>query len=153
MSEINEKYLPAAARGLLGAIFLLFGLNGFLDYLPMPKMASGAADFMAALAATGYMLPMIKIVEIVAGAALLLGRYVPLALTLLAPDIVNIVLFHLVLAPMGLPLALLILALEIYLAWSFRDVFRPVLSGWSRPTARKQPSERFQYDVPHVEVR
>jgi hypothetical protein len=153
MSGLTEKYLPAAARGLHGAIFLLFGLNGFFTFLPMPEMEGEAADFMGALVATGYMIPLIKTVEVVAGAALLLGRYVPLALTLLAPDIVNIVLFHLFLAPIGLPLAFLILALELYLAWSYRDVFRPVLSSFSRPTAGKAPSERFQYEIPHADVR
>jgi hypothetical protein len=141
---------------LLGSIFLIFGLNGFFGFLPMPEMPGAAGEFMGALAATGYLFPLIKLVEIVAGLMILLGRHVPLALTLLAPGIVNIVLFHVFLAPAGLPLAALVLTLEIYLAWSFRDVYRPMLSARSTPTAKKRPAERFQYDVPtgrHAEAR
>lgn len=156
MSTMNEKYLPVAARLILGAIFLVFGLNGFLRLIPMPMLPVHATAFLGALAATGYMFPLIKIVEIVAGLMLLLGRFVPLALALLAPDIINISLFHLFLAHIGLPVAGLLLVLSIYLAWSFRDVYRPMLSSHSTPTAKKRPGERFSYDMPlgkHAEAR
>src|SRR5690606_493687 len=99
-----------------------------------------------ALAATGYMLPMIKTVEVVAVLLLLFGRYVPLALALLAPDIVNIFLFHVFLAPSGLPIAVLLVLLGVYLAWSYRDLYRPMLSARVIPTSRKQPQQRFHYD-------
>lgn len=146
MADSNKQKLPIVARVLLGLIFVVMGLNGFFGFLPMPPMPVAAGEFMGALAATGYMMPLIKITEVVGGLMLLSGRYVPLGLTLLAPGIVNIVLFHVFLAPASLPLAILILALEIYLAYSYRDVFRPVLSATPKPTNAKAPHQRFAYD-------
>jgi uncharacterized membrane protein YphA (DoxX/SURF4 family) len=122
-----------AARIVLGLIFLVFGLNGFLHFLPQPPMSGPPADFIGALAATGYMFPLIKGTEVVAGALLLSGRYVPLALTLLAPVVVNIVGFHAFLAPAGIFLPLLIVALEILLAWAYRAAFRGVLRPRAEP--------------------
>lgn len=118
--------IPAAARLLLGAIFLVFGLNGFLQFLPGPPLSEAGAAFLGGLAASGYMFPLIKGTEVVAGALLLGNRFVPLALTLLAPVIVNIFAFHLLLSP-GLALPGVVLALELYLAWAYRDAFRGVL--------------------------
>lgn len=146
MSKTREIYLPTGARWLLGAIFVVFGSNGFLHFMPMPAMPQAAETFMGALAATGYMLPLIKGVEIVGGLMLITGRFVPLALALLAPGIVNIAMFHTFLAPSGLPLALGLLALSLYLAWSYRDVYRPMLTPRAIPTARKRPEQRYQFD-------
>jgi hypothetical protein len=126
------KHAPHAARILLGALMALFGLNGFLHFLPTPPVTPEGGAFLGALAATGYMFPLIKGVELVAGLALLSGRFVPLALTLLAPITINIVAFHLVLSP-GLALPALIVALQLYLAWSHRDAFRPVLRASNPP--------------------
>jgi len=107
-----------AARVLLGLIFVVFGLNGFLHFLPQPPMSGPPADFAGALAATGYMFPLIKGTEVVGGALLLAGRFVPLALTVLAPVIVNIFAFHAFLAPAGMALPIAIVALTVFLAWS-----------------------------------
>jgi uncharacterized membrane protein YphA (DoxX/SURF4 family) len=117
---MNAKVV-LAARILLGLIFFVFGLNGFLQFLPQPPMPEAAGAFAGALAATGYMFPMIKGIEVICGALLLAGQFIPLALVLLAPIIVNIVLFHAVLAPEGVIMAIVILALEVVLArahWS-----------------------------------
>lgn len=146
MSAWNEKRLPMIARLVLGAIFLVMGLNGFFNFMPMPAMPEAAGNFMGALVATGYMMPLLKTVEVVGGLLLLVGRYIPLGLALLAPVIVNITLFHLFLAPSGLVIAIVLLVAEIYLAWSYRDVFRPMLSVTTRPTDSKAPSQRFAYD-------
>jgi uncharacterized membrane protein YphA (DoxX/SURF4 family) len=120
---------PALARFALGGLFLLFGLNGFFQFLPPPAEPPppGAMAFVGALVQTGYMLPLIKGTEVLAGLLLLSGRYVPLALTLLAPIVVNIVAFHVVLAPGVGPLliAFTTLGLGIYLAFAERAVFRP----------------------------
>jgi hypothetical protein len=119
------------ARLLLGAAFTLFGLNGFLHFLPMPAPSGLAAVYMGGLAATGYMFPLIKGTEVVAGLLLLGNRFVPLALTILAPVVVNIVAFHAFLAPAGLGLPLVLTALGIYLAYTERAVFAPVLQARS----------------------
>jgi uncharacterized membrane protein YphA (DoxX/SURF4 family) len=127
MNAITRS-LPTAGRIGLGLVFTLFGLNGFLGFLPQPPVPDAAGSFLGALAATGYMFPLIKATEIVSGVLLLSGRYVPLALTLLAPIVVNIVAFHIALAPAGMGMALVVLAVEIYLAWIHRDAFRGVLT-------------------------
>ncbi len=122
-------YLPVIARVLMGLAFFVFGLNGFLHFIPQPKtMPQGAGAFFGALMNTGYMIPLIFATQTIVGALLLLNRFVPLALALLAPVIVNIVLFHVFLAPSGLPMAIVALALEIYLAWSYREAYLPMLA-------------------------
>jgi hypothetical protein len=123
----SSRRMPTVARFAQGLGFLLFGLNGFLHFLPSPPVPPGAGGFLGALAATGYMFPLIKGTEVVAGALLVSDRFVPLALALLAPGIVNIIAFHLFLAPAGLALPLVLLALELYLAWSYRSAFAPML--------------------------
>jgi hypothetical protein len=127
------RFAPSAARLLLGLVFFVFGLNGFLQFLPTPPAPERAMAFMGALAATGYMFPLIKSVEVIAGALLLSNRFVPLALAIVAPNVVNIVLFHAVLAPGGLPVALFVLALELFTAWSYRDAFAPMLRARTAP--------------------
>jgi uncharacterized membrane protein YphA (DoxX/SURF4 family) len=131
------KWGPHVARVVLGLVFVVFGANYFFDFLPpQPPPPDDALPFLGGLVASGYIFPVIKSIEIAAGVALLANRFVPLALVLLAPIIVNIVLFHTVLAP-ALPIPLAILALELYLAWSYRGAFAPMLRARVAPaTAR-----------------
>jgi len=138
------------ARFALGSAFLLFGLNGFFQFLPTPATPppAGAMAFAGALMQTGYMFPLIKGTEVLGGMLLLSGRYVPLALTLLAPVVVNILAFHLFLAPgvggLALPVALLILGL--YLAWTERAVFKPFFDSrrGEAPSSVRGPSASAQ---------
>jgi len=130
-----SRFAPAAVRGLLGFIFFVFGLNGFLQFIPQPPPPPAAGAFFGALAATGYMLPLLMIAQVVAGALLLANRFVPLALALLAPVIVNIVLFHAVLAPGGIGVALVVLALELAAAWMYRNAYAPMLQARTAPAA------------------
>ncbi|HET6284826.1 MAG TPA: DoxX family protein [Polyangia bacterium] len=133
MKSISRK-LPVVARIVLGLIFVVFGLNGLLHFLPQPPAPPAAAGaFAGALMATGYFFPLLKITEIVAGSLLLLGVVVPLALTLLAPIIVNIVAFHLFLAPGNWGIVGLLLAAELFLAWTYRAAFAPLFAR--RPLA------------------
>ncbi|HEY3494073.1 MAG TPA: DoxX family protein [Polyangiaceae bacterium] len=117
-----------AARITLGLLFSVFGLNGFLNFIPQPPHGGAAGAFLGALAATGYMFPLIKGTELVAGLLLLAGRAVPFALTLLAPVVVNILAFHLFLEPASLALPLLTLALGLYVAWTERAVYAPLFN-------------------------
>ena len=123
--------VKTAVRLALGAIFTVFGLNGFLHFLPMPAPSGLAAVFMGGLGATGYFFPLLKGTEVIAGLLLLSNRFVPLALTVLAPIVVNIVAFHAFLAPSGIALPLLIVGLGVYLAYTERAVFAPVLRARS----------------------
>jgi hypothetical protein len=125
------RHLPTVARSLLGLLFLVTGLNGFLDFLPQPTtpMPEGALAFAGAMLKTGYLFPLVMGTQLVSGALLLANRFVPLGLALLAPVVVNILAFHLFLAPTGLGVAVVVLALELYLAWSYRRAFRPMLAA------------------------
>lgn len=111
------KKLPLVARIILGLIFVIFGLNGFFNFLHMPPMPEKAGAFLGGLFATGYFFPFLKGLEVLCGLALLIGAFVPLALVILAPIVVNILLFHAFLAPSGLPLPLVIAALMVYLSF------------------------------------
>jgi hypothetical protein len=128
------RHLPTAARCLLGLAFFVFGLDGFLHFIPQPAEApsEGAMALGLAMMKSGYLFQLVKGTEVVAGVLLLANRFVPLALTILAPVIVNIVAFNLFLAPAGVPIVAVILALEVYLAWSYRDLFRPMLAARAR---------------------
>lgn len=122
------RYVTPALRILSGLAYIVFGLNGFLAFMPAPEtLPREVLDFLNALAGSGYMLQLIGATQIVAGVLLLVNRFVPLALALLAPFLVNSIAFHLVLEPTGLPMALVFVAIEIYLAWVYRDAFRPML--------------------------
>lgn len=129
--QFLAKWGPSAARVTLGLAFFVFGLNYFLEFLPPPPPApEQALVFLGGLMAGGYVFPLIKAIEIAAGVALLANRFVPLALTLLAPIIVNIAAFHFLLAPgYAMPLALILL--ELYLAWTHRSAFLPMLRARS----------------------
>ena len=120
------------ARILLGLIFLVFGLNGFLHFLPMPPQTGLAAQFSAALAASHFF-TVVFLVQVVGGVLLLLGRFVALALNILGPIIVSIVLFHLFIAPSGLPLAILITILWIVVASRTRGYLAAIFNP--RPDA------------------
>jgi uncharacterized membrane protein YphA (DoxX/SURF4 family) len=139
MNTIARKF-PTVARIGLGLVFATFGANKLLPFLPQPPISGPPAQFFGALFATGYMIPLIATTEIVAGLMLLSGRFVPLGLTLLAPVIVNILGFHLFLLHGGFGLPVAVLALELYLAWSYRDAFAPMLR--MRSVARTAGDER-----------
>ena len=118
------------ARSLMGLVFLVFGLNGFLQFIPKPPPPQAARDFFGALFATGYMLKLIFGTQAIGGALLLLGVAVPFALTILAPVIVNIIAFHIYLSPEpgAMAPALLVAALEVFLAWYYRAAFAPLFN-------------------------
>jgi putative oxidoreductase len=116
------------ARYLLGLIFVMFGANGFLHFIPMPPPPGVAGQFMGALFVS-HVLVVIFLVQLIGGILLLVGRYVPLALVLLGPVIVNIVLFHAFMAPSGLPLATLVVILWLLTAWTVRSAFEGIFQS------------------------
>lgn len=106
---------------LLGLVYFVFGLNGFLQFLPMPPLPVPASDFIGAMIHTGYLFPLVKGIEVFCGFLLLTGFWVPLALVLLAPISVNILLFHIFLAAEGAPMALAIVVTHLILGFLYRD--------------------------------
>ncbi|HEY2546531.1 MAG TPA: DoxX family membrane protein [Candidatus Acidoferrum sp.] len=109
------KIASLIARLLLGLVFLVFGLNGFLQFIHMPPPPGAAGQFLAAVVATPYWM-IIFGVQVIGGVLLLVGRFVPLALVILGPVIVNILSFHAFMAPAGLPLALVVTVLWVVVA-------------------------------------
>ena len=123
---MNSK-VTMALRIILGLILIVFGANKFIGFMPSPELPEGAGNFMGALASTGYMFPLIGAVEVVVGVLLILNKWVPFALVLLAPVAVNMVLFHLKLAPGGIVPAALVAIINgilIYVNWDkFKALF------------------------------
>lgn len=134
-SKSFARHLPTVARIALGLAFFVFGLNGFLNFIPPPStpIPEGAMAFAGAMMKTGYLFPFVKGTEVLVGLFLLLNRFVPLALAVIAPVILNIVAFHAFLAPSGVGPGAVLLLLELYLAWSYRGVFRPMLAARNEP--------------------
>ena len=111
------------ARILLGLMFFVFGLNGILHFLHMDTMTGDAGTLATIMAQHGWM-TFVSILQVVGGLLLLVGRYVPLGLVILAPIIVNILLFHFLLAPSGVGPGLLAALLAVFLIWGYRRSFR-----------------------------
>ena len=116
------------ARVLLGILFLVFGLDGLFSFLPMPPMPEPAAQVIGVL--MSYRLfYVVKVLEVTAALMLLTGRYVPLALCLLAPIVFNILWFDVNLAPVGLPVGIFAAALVAALMWNERSRFSPLFAA------------------------
>jgi len=121
------------ARLLLGLIFFVFGLNGFLQFLNMGPMPTGlAGQFLGVLFQSHY-LWVVAALQIIGGVLLLVNRFVPLALVLLGPVIVNILLYHLLLNPAGIALALVVTVLWFIVFYAYRQHFSGVFVHKSTP--------------------
>jgi putative oxidoreductase len=123
---MSMKIASTIARYLLGLIFLTFGLNGFLHFIPMPPPAGVAGQFFGALFVSRFYV-VIFLLQIVPAVLLLANRYVPLALTILGALIFNILCFHIFMAPAGLPLAVVVTVLWFLTTWSVRSAFAGIL--------------------------
>ena len=117
------KIATIIVRVLLGLVFVVFGSNIFLHFIPMPPLpATLAGDFSKALMQSHYIY-VVGLLQVIGGLLLLIGRYVPLGLTLLGPVIVNILLFHIFLDRSGLRLAIIVAVLGLFLLWRHRTNF------------------------------
>jgi len=125
------KIAMLIVRTLMGLLFIFASVSFFLMYyfklMPMPEMQGTVKTFNDGLGSVGYFFPLLKTTELLCGIALLVGRYVPLALVMLAPIVVNIFMFHAFVDPTGLPVAVFVNAAEIFLAYYYRDAFGPLL--------------------------
>ena len=122
------------ARYLAGVIFLVMGLNGFLNFIHFPPPAGIAGQFMGALYVSHY-LWVIFAFQVIAGVLLLVNRYVPLAVAILAPVLVNILTFHVLMAPSGLPMALVVAVLWVLIFIEVRPAFSGLFQSRWQPRA------------------
>lgn len=125
------KHIPNIAGGLLGLLFLTFGLNFFLNFIPIPSPPEGSppAMFMGAMYVTGYLV-FIKVLEIAGGVLVAVSKLRRIGLLVLGPIIVNILAFHVFLtggATLGDPVLILVTALTIYLLWIERAAFKALV--------------------------
>lgn len=114
-------------RVLFGSVYLVYGLNGFLRFMPVPPQSPEAQGFLDALYATGYMLPLWKTFEVAAGLLLVADRFVALALLLIAPITVNIFFFRLMLDRSLNPIGFILAAAQLFLMAPLLEQYRPLL--------------------------
>jgi putative oxidoreductase len=120
------KIAEIIARVLVGIVFVVFGSNAFLHYIKMPPMTGLAGDFMGALAGSGYVM-VVGFCQVAGGLLLLIGRFIPLGLTLLGPVIVNILCYHIFLSHEGWQMAAIVTALTLFILWRHRANFAGLL--------------------------
>lgn len=124
---MNSKVFMVV-RILLGLFVLVFGLNKFLDFMPMPEMSAEAGTYFGALT-SAKTLTLVGIVEVVAGLALILNRYGALMALILMSVAVNAVLFHAMLDPGGIGGAAALLVLNIAVIIGYKDKYKVLLAG------------------------
>ena len=119
------------SRYILGLIYFVFGLNGFLGFIQPPAPTPEGGAFLGALAATGYFFPFLKATEVIGGLALLANRFTALALVVLAPISINIFLYHAILDPGAQKIAmpLVIVVTSVILAISLKDKYAPLFKA------------------------
>ena len=123
------KIAMLVVRTLLGLLFVFASVTFLFNLITPPPMPDGPLkSFNEGLAASGYFFTLLKVTELTCGILLLSGRFVPLALVVLAPISINIFMVHLLLAPEGLPVAIFVVASLLFLAYYYRDAFKPLLT-------------------------
>jgi len=121
------KNFKTLMRIFFGVFLLFFGLNGFLQFMPMPEVGPQAGAFLGALASTKLFFPVISVVEIIVGALLIVNKAVPLVLIIIFPILVCAVLFHLSLDPAGILFAIIGLVLNILLFITNQEKYLPLI--------------------------
>jgi hypothetical protein len=106
------KIAALIAQILLGIVFVVFGLNAFLHFIPMPPPQGHAAAFIGAMFSSGYF-QVIAVLQIIGGLLLLSTRFASLGLLVVGPIVVNILLYHVFLEPAGLGLAVVVTFLSL----------------------------------------
>lgn len=123
------KIAVIIVRTLMGLLFLFASVTYFLDLVPQPEMEGNIKTFNEGLDAAGYLMPLVKVVELASAVAFLSGFFTPLAALALLPVTVNIFCVHLFMAPEGLPLAIFALLGNLFLAYACRNHYRRLWSA------------------------
>ena len=126
------KIAVIIVRVLMGLLFVFASVAFFFDLVEAPEMEGDHLLFNQGLAAAGYLLPLVKTIELLCGIAFLSGLFLPLATVVLFPITVNIFLVHVFLAPEGLPVAIFVIAGNLFLAFACRKHYRDLLAAKAR---------------------
>ena len=121
------KKAKLIVRILLGLMVLIFGLNRFLQFMPIPPLPEASSEFMGALVKSGYLMQAVAIVEIVTGILLLINRFQALALLILFPVLLNAFWFHLFLDPAGIGGAFIAMAMNHFLFFANKESYKSIL--------------------------
>jgi putative oxidoreductase len=126
-----SKKINTGIRILVGLLMIVFGLNKFLNFMPQPEPGAMGAEMvtLATILSASPFMSIIGIIEILGGIALLIGKYVPLALTFLVAVLLNATLFHLFYDTKNVGGALVFLILCLYLVYTQKDKFFGLLSA------------------------
>lgn len=123
------KIVALIVRMLMGLLFLFASIAVLFNLAPQPELTGNAKIFMDGMLASGYLLTLIKLTELVCGIAFVSGLFVPLALVVIAPVNINILLFHLFVDTAGLPVAIFLVLANAFLAFVHREKFRPLFDA------------------------
>ena len=116
-------------RVLLGAMYLFASVSYFLKLMPEgQQMSADQTTFMAGVMVTGYLMPLIKITELIGGTLLIFGRTAPLAAIIVFPVTLNIFLYHAYLGPKELPMVSVMLLFNLFLFFAYRAKYLPIIS-------------------------
>lgn len=124
-----QNKITLVVRIVFGAMFVVFGLNGFLNFIPMPAPAPAAGEFLGALFKTGFIFPVIKSIEILVGLSLLSNKFTSFALVALAPILTVISLHNFLLDPAGAPLAIILILMFGYLVFIHRNNYKQLFAS------------------------
>lgn len=116
-------------RVLVGLLFLFASITYFLNLIPAPEQTGNAKIFNDGLAASGYIMPVVKVFELLCGLAFVTGWFVPLAVVVIFPIVLNILLVHTYLIPEGLPVAVVLFAAILFLAYAHREKYEPLFEA------------------------
>jgi len=123
-----KNKVQVASRLIFALVFIIFGLNGFFHFIPVPQVTPQAGALLEAFATTDYFLPMIKTIEVLVGVLLIFNLFAPFAIVLITPILVGITTIHLFLNPAGLPIMILLHVLHAILAYSYRPYYQGLLT-------------------------
>lgn len=121
------KIAAVIVRVLMGLLFLFASVVYFLKLITPPPMAGAMQVFNAGIEASVYLMPTVKVIELMCGLALVSGRFVRLAVVVIFPIIVNILGVHIFLDHSGLPVAIPLVLADLFLAYSYRESYKPML--------------------------
>lgn len=121
------KIATVIALILLGLVFVVFGLNPFLKFIPMQMPPGTAGQFLTVLFVSHFVY-VVGAAQVIGGVLLLINRYVPLALTILGPVIVSILTYHLLMDLKGLPLAIIVTVFWFILFFRYKQNFSGIFT-------------------------